>query len=282
MIPVDNPLFPVLDEAARSRRVVLFAGLPGVGKSLLVKAFAGLAQGAGRRVHLLQWDVARAAFETPALLARYPEVAGVTHAGIRKAVGLWARERVPAWHRAHPDPAHLLVGEVPLIGNRLVELAQTHADDAEALLAGDATLVLVPVPSREVRAHIEGARRRTTLDPSHEREAADAPPAVLRALWDELHALAAELAIAPGSAEAGAPYDPRVYGDVYLRLLNRRQARLLPIEELFEPGGSVYALDALFESELTATPAEVARAAAAIEGWTMERLEASVERWYEV
>ena len=33
---------------------------------------------AGRRAHAIQWDVTRAAFETPEILARYPEVEGVT------------------------------------------------------------------------------------------------------------------------------------------------------------------------------------------------------------
>ena len=41
------------------RRMVFFAGLPGTGKSLLVHQLVHLASGAGRQVHLIQWDVAR-------------------------------------------------------------------------------------------------------------------------------------------------------------------------------------------------------------------------------
>ena len=48
----------------------------------------------GRTVHLLQWDVTRASFEMPEVLARYPEIDGVSHAMIRKAMGLWARDGV--------------------------------------------------------------------------------------------------------------------------------------------------------------------------------------------
>ena len=61
---------------------------------------------------------------------------GVTHAAIRKAVGLWAREGVRRWDQAHPEDRHLLIGETPLIGNRLIELAQRREDGVEPLLAG--------------------------------------------------------------------------------------------------------------------------------------------------
>ncbi|PWU23936.1 MAG: hypothetical protein C5B48_07755, partial [Candidatus Rokuibacteriota bacterium] len=47
----------------RARRLVFFAGLPGTGKSLLVQQLAHVAGAAGRRIHLLQWDVARPVFE---------------------------------------------------------------------------------------------------------------------------------------------------------------------------------------------------------------------------
>jgi signal recognition particle GTPase len=98
MVPAESilrtgsALLEDLSRAARDDRCVFFAGLPCVGKTLLVQQLALLAHGVGRRVHLLQWDVARLAFETPALLSRYPEVDGVTHAALRKAVGVWVRE----------------------------------------------------------------------------------------------------------------------------------------------------------------------------------------------
>jgi len=99
----------------------------------MLQQFALIANEIGRVVHLLQWDVARGAFETPDLLARYPEVNGITHAAIRKAVGLWAREAVWRWERAHGEARHLLIGETPLIGNRLIELAQRREDEVEPL-----------------------------------------------------------------------------------------------------------------------------------------------------
>ena len=74
--------------ALACRRVIFFAGLPGTGKSLLVHQLVHLASGAGRQVHLLQWDVARPVFEASPAGRRYPLADGVTHPVIRRAAGL--------------------------------------------------------------------------------------------------------------------------------------------------------------------------------------------------
>src|SRR6266481_5104522 len=83
------------------RRLVFFAGLPGTGKSLLVHQLVHLATGVGRRVHLLQWDVARPVFEASPAGRRYPLADGVTHAVIRKAAGLWVRHAIARWSERH-------------------------------------------------------------------------------------------------------------------------------------------------------------------------------------
>src|SRR5712671_761507 len=119
--------------------MVFFAALLGVGKSLFIRELARAAHMAGRTVHLLQWDVARPAFVTPAIDARYPERDGVIHVVIQKAIGQWARGAVMRWNREH-DATHILIGEVPLIGNRLLDLAQVQAYDVEPLLAGPIVL----------------------------------------------------------------------------------------------------------------------------------------------
>src|SRR6187401_1123619 len=116
--------------------MVFVAGLPGVGKSLFIRELARAAHAAGRTVHLLQWDVVRLAFASPSIDARYPERDGITHAVIRKAVGRWARAAVLRWYRAHHASTHILIGEVPIIGNRLLELVQVQDNEAEPLLAG--------------------------------------------------------------------------------------------------------------------------------------------------
>jgi len=79
--------------ALADRRLVFFAGLPGTGKSLLVHQLVHLATGVGRRVHLLQWDVARPVFEASPAGRRYPLADGVTHAVIRSAAGRWSATR---------------------------------------------------------------------------------------------------------------------------------------------------------------------------------------------
>jgi hypothetical protein len=205
ILPRDSELFRRLHQAAVERRCVFFAGLPGVGKSLLLQQLSLLAGEGGRRVHLLQWDVARGPFETPAILGRYPETDGVTDAVIRKAVGIWARGAVGVWQERHADRRDLLIGEVPLIGGRLIELVQRRDDPVEALLAGEGTVFLIPVPSREVRQVIEAARVREMASPSHERERANAVPSLVRALWEEVTTVARELGVDRPLTRQGPP-----------------------------------------------------------------------------
>jgi adenylylsulfate kinase-like enzyme len=89
ILPSDSILYHTFAQLIGSQRLVVFAGLPGVGKSLLSQQLALMAHRAGRNVHLLQWDVARQPFATdPYVLTNYPEVDGVTHAAVRKAMGL--------------------------------------------------------------------------------------------------------------------------------------------------------------------------------------------------
>ena len=280
IVPPDSSVYSAL-AALVSRRIVLFAGLPGVGKSLLLKQLALLAGEAGRDVHLFQWDVTRGAFETPDLLARYPETGGVTHAAIRKGVGLWARGAVAAWHLRQADDA-ILIGEIPLIGNRLVELAQVRADEVEPLLAGEETLVVVVVPSRRIRSEIEGVRAGTIASPRHEREAADAPPGVIQMLSRELHRLGETLGLAQAAVGGEAPYTPEVYAGVYRHLLRHRNVEILEIDELFQAKGSVYDLTGI-AGELVASPQEVADTLAYLErNYTPEEVEREVENWFEI
>ena len=226
-----SPLFDALDTLARQARLAFFAGLPGTGKSLLIHQLAHLAHARGRQVHLLQWDVARPIFEGSRAGRRHPQVRGVTHGVIRVAVGRWARQAVARWHARHPGLDHVLIGETPFIGHRLVALARRASDEAEPVLAAPDTRFVIPVPSREVRAHRAAERERRAAAPRHPREREDAPPAVLRALWGELVAAAAALGIGDGAGPVGdVPYDPELYRRVYERLLVHRHALALPLD----------------------------------------------------
>ena len=67
-MPESPHIFRKFSQLIEDADLVFFAGLPGVGKSLLLQQMTLMALAAGRRVTLLQWDVARQPFETP----RYP------------------------------------------------------------------------------------------------------------------------------------------------------------------------------------------------------------------
>ncbi|MEM7538495.1 MAG: hypothetical protein AAF639_40380 [Chloroflexota bacterium] len=288
IIPTNTSFFNTLSQAASEKRAVFFAGLPGVGKSLYLQQLALMAHQADRVIHLLQWDVTRTAFETPDLLAQYPEVDGVTHAAIRKAVGLWARQAVLQWHQTYQEPEHILIGEVPLIGNRLVELVKPQQDEAEELLHSDQIQFILPVPSAKVREVIEEARNKSIANPQNEREKADASPNVLQMLWRDVYRLAHELGLVaePISAlgkDAGNPiYDPAIYASVYEYLLQHRHSQTMLIDMVLPKQASVYELD-IVSSELCASETEVAKIMSHIETeYSYDILDAEVQRWYEI
>ncbi|MEZ4630670.1 MAG: hypothetical protein R2880_08180 [Deinococcales bacterium] len=259
-------------------KIVLFAGLPGVGKSFLLKELSLMADAAGLRVHLLQWDLSRKAFEKDMWLKRYPEVDGVTHAAIRKAVGFWARGALLNWYEHHQREQAILIGEVPLIGNRLIELAQVQTDEAESLLA-EKVLFILPIPSKALREHIEKSRELTTKRPRHEKEAADAPPWVLRALWQELYEAGKFMAL--GELKDSQDYDPKLYRAVYQEVLKGRRLLRLELTETFTNTSSVYDY-AVQTQELLASPAEVAKSFSQAEalGESGDALEQMVKYWY--
>jgi hypothetical protein len=255
LIDEASPLFAALATLARDARLVFFAGLPGTGKSLLIREFAHLAHARGRAIHLLQWDVARPVFEASEAGRPYPQIEGVTHGLIRLAVGRWARAAVARWHAQHPAGQNLLIGETPFIGHRLVELARPERDDAEPVLTAPTTRFVIPVPSSALREHVEAERERRARAPLHPREREDAPPHVLRALWAEVAAAAGALGIASGAAG----YDPTVYQRLYERLLVRRHAQALPVDTRL-PTADVSAYDLRVPSvDLVPTAAETVR-----------------------
>lgn len=279
ILPTDSNLYRTFQKIVTQQRVVFFAGLPGTGKSLFLQQMALMAQEAGRVVHLLQYDVARMAFETAVNLAKYPEIDGFTHAAIRKAVGLWTRVGVLQWHKQYADPSHFLLGEVPLVGNRLIELTQKLDDEAELLLAGDTTRFVLPVPSLDVRRVIESAREKSIAQPRHHKEEKDAQPNVLRALWQEV----AQVGVQLGLATVGdGAYDPGVYTAVYHHLLQHRHTETLNIDTVLKPTGSAYNLR-ISGTELSATSAEVNAIIAAIEQqYTPEELDRAVANWFDM
>lgn len=280
IVPISSKLYNVLQDVASRRRMVFMTGLPGTGKSLLIQQLTLIASDMGRQVHLLQYDVARRVFERGENLTKYPELDGVTDPAIRKAVGLWARGAIQRWHEAHPEPEHLLIGELPLIGNRLIELIEVHEDATEALLSSQDALFVIPVPSWEVRTIIEERRASTIASPQHERETLDAPPNVLQALWVELNAFAREMGLTKTNPDT--PYNPYIYGGVYEALLRYRHQQFLLIEQPLKPKQSVYELDVVV-STLLAEPDEIDHIMEQLErDYTREELQEAVANWHAI
>ncbi len=274
-----DDLDAALDWIARGRRMVFFAGLPGVGKSLYIRELARVAHALGRRVHSLQWDVARPSFVSPNIAARYPDRDGIAHPMVRKGVGQWVREAVLRWHRETDGGTSVLIGEVPLIGHRLLELVQVHDDDLEPLLRDARTLFVTPVPSAPVRAAIEQARARTFENPSNPRESEDAPVDVVRESWNEVRALAVALGFAEAVGSTAPPFDPNAYAGVYRHLLRNRNALTLHVDVKLEQTASVYDHE-IEVTDILPTHAEAEAIIARLgREFTLPEIEAEVLRW---
>jgi hypothetical protein len=283
ILRADSTLYQAFEELIGSQRLVFFAGLPGVGKSLLLQQLALMAHLAGRRVHLLQWDVIRQPFVTDAyVLTRYPEVDGITHGAVRKAAGLWVRAAIGQWFRHHSDSADMLIGECPLIGNRLIELVQHHDDDVEPILCSPTAKFIIPVPSREVRRTIEEKREASSANPQHERENADAMPQVLQAAWLEVYRVAPELNITHTDPGHQGDYDPEIYQGVYSLLLKHRHSQRLPLTvHLPTEDLSVYDLY-VRQRDLAPSMDDVRTYMAQVEELyrDMTLLDQEIDRWY--
>ena len=255
---------------------VFFAGLPGVGKSLLLQQMTLMANEAGRRVHLLQWDVARQAFETP----KYPLENGATHPMVIKATGTWLRGALVKWDANVREQGAMLIGEVPLIGGRLMEIVRPAGDDAEALLRDARTQFAIPVPSTAIRALIESKRERSIAVPQHANEVHDAPPDLLRALWLDLLRVAEKLGLADETA-GDQPYDPEIYAAVYRHLLRHRHIQVLLIDQPLQPTASVYDLAAKIQ-HVRATAAEAEAIRRQLEATlSLEQILTDAQNWYE-
>src|SRR5262245_38302279 len=286
VVAADPRLYARLQGLASAQRLVFFAGLPGTGKSLLSHQLAHLAHAMGRTVHMLQWDVARPAFEASSAGQRYPVVHGVTHGVIRHAAGRWARQALVQWQEHHPEAHHLFIGETPFVGHRFIELARPHADAAEQLLRAVSCCFVVPVPSRAVRDCLEAERQRRSARPLHPQEREDAPPQILRDLWRQVVSIAPLLGIpsVSGVAAADVPYDPALYRQVYQHLLRHRQALVLPMDTMLPTATfSVYDF-AMPRYDVVPTTEEITRCIREVEQQypALDVLQRAMDQWYRI
>lgn len=269
-------LLPEELRAAVSRqRCVTVVGLPGMGKSLCVRELATLASQRGQQVHLLQWDVARLAWDTAEILAQYPEIGGITHVVIRKATALWVRRAVEHWFEQH-GPAHQLIIEAPLIGGRFTALAADIHDAAEVYLRGDQSLFLVMLPTAAVQQQLRQRRGLQLAHSAHALDQHNASLAVLDAQLQVIRMAAAQLGLPTGAAHG---YSPEVYAGVMRAVLRHRRVRWLKQQTLIDTTGSVYDLPGGVQ-RLEADAADVAatlKAASMIDPGAL-RIEVD-ERW---
>jgi hypothetical protein len=275
----DDPDLHAHLQALARLRMVFVAGLPGTGKSLVVHQLAHLAAAAGRRVHLLQWDVARPVFEATETGRRYPVVDGVTQPLVRRAVGRWARRAIVEC--AATSPGALLLGETPFVGGRLIELARPADDAAEALLAAPDCRFAIAVPSVEVRRFLEEERARRAAAPRHPREREDAPPDVLRDLWRQLASVARTLGLEV-AAGGDPPYDPDVYRAVFEAVLRRRRVEVVSVRTVL-PTGTMSAYDlGASAADLLPDPEEADRMLREVEAAHPDpgALAREVDRWW--
>ena len=278
LLSPDSTAFQLLQGAATRARIAVFCGIPGTGKSLFVREQVKLALAAKRRVTLMQWDVARQAFELPEILQRYPEVEGATHAMIRRAAGIWSRQAIAQWNQRSAAPAEMLIVEAPLVGGRWAELARPTDDTTEPLLRSNDSRYFVPTPSVAVRKAIEAARHDETAAHKHARDAANAIPQLMDELWRQVAATAASLHLIDSARSA--EYHPGHYYAVYKTVLKHRQVAQIPVDEIVKIADSPHALGTTVP-ELSPAPEQVPALLAAAESEGENHVRRQTELWYQ-
>ena len=282
IIPPTSQVYMMLNRLVDNQRIVFLTGLPGVGKSLLLNQLAHLAHFSGHQVYLLQWDILRDAFMTNRIASLFPDTDGITHSVIRRAAGLWVRQAVAQWHQEHLGEKSLLIGEAPLIGNRLLELVLPRNDAAESILLEKSTRFVLPIPSRRIRRLMETARQTSIKNPRNSRELNDAAPEVLKALWRELIRAAMALNIPTPPKGSDEDYDPRIYESVYLQVLKHRRYEITRLNiTLSTHSRSVYTFNMPVE-ELIPNASEVSHSIEEVEHTypNLHGLEQEMEEWY--
>ena len=264
--------FEELESRLPGSRCIVVVGLPGTGKSFLVRRIARLAAGEARRVHLLQWDIARLAWDTPEILARFPEVNGVTHAAIRGALGLWVRAAAARWFETYAPRGDLLIVEAPVIGGRFSALARPIEDALEPHLADRRTLFVVVAPTLGLQQQL---RERRAAESEAGADALERHNASLGVLDVMLAAVEHVARLWGRPPEVPGVYDPHLYVEVMRAVLKHRHVLVVRPDSLEQVQGSVYDLGAEV-LRVAATREEVATTIAAA-GRDLERLRKEVE-----
>ncbi len=244
-IPRESDVYRSLENLLDSR-IVIFSGLPGVGKSLYINAFREIAHDKGIDVDMIQWDVARKAFETDYISKHYPMGEGTVHNGLKLIAGLWLMDTVSHWIDFNESSENILLIEAPLVGNRFVEIMQKQSDEKLESYLYSKCKVVVPIPSKEVRLKIEKERERQVSEDA--KVWSGAKPSVMLMLWK----MTCEIANDFGrviDVSGQPPYDPEVYEFVYSKILKHRHFIPLHVDEVFkipeQDEDSLHSLDSM-------------------------------------
>ena len=231
IIPESSPVYKTLKQAAQTAKAVVFSGLPGVGKSLYINQFQLIATAEGKKVTVIQWDIARKSFETPEIAKRFPMGKGVVHNGVKLSVGKWLMDTLKSWLLSATSNKEILLIEAPLVGHRFIELATIQKDLLlEDFFSSDAFQIIAPIPSKKVRAKIEADRKAQISEDA--KVWSGAKPSVMLMLWKMICGIANEFGQSI-PMDGQPPYDPAIYEFVFEKILQHRHFIPLHINEIY-------------------------------------------------
>lgn len=278
IIPTSSPIFGKLKEVAETTQIVVFSGLPGVGKSLYIREFQLIAKSLEIPVDIIQWDVARKAFETPHIMQHFPMGDGTVHNGLKLIAGQWLMDEIDIWSEQYLDTQRILLIEAPLVGHRFIELVTINSDSAmEELLSSQKMKIVMPIPTSEVRTKIEAERARQVSEDA--KVWSGAKPSVMKMLWKMTCRIANEFG--KEIDLSGQPnYSDEVYQFVFSKILKHRNFVPLIIDEVFDvpadDESSLHAADSLKADAETADH----YGQMIIDNYSEERIDEIVSSWY--
>ena len=164
-----------------------------------------------------------------------------------------------------------------MIGNRLIELAQTREDQVESLLASPKASFVIPIPSRAVR---RTARQNALVTRNTNAKLPTRRLMSCKTYGKPYIVLRTSLAWHRNRQRSQSRLNPEIYSGVYQHLLQHRHVEPLLIDTLLPASASVYDLN-IVASELTATPDAVASIMAYIEAhYSPAKRKREVAQWY--
>ena len=278
IIPESSEIFQSLLEIAKTRKVVIFSGLPGVGKSLYIQEFQKIIKGLEKKIDVIQWDVARKSFESEEIAKHFPMGEGTVHDGVKIMSGLWLIDVLKNWIESNESNDKVLLIEAPLVGHRFVELVHKNGDQmVEDFLASEKSIVVMPIPTKEVREKIELERKRQVSEDA--KVWSGAKPSVMLMLWKMTCGIANKFGM-DIDMSGQPPYSPGIYEYVFAEILKHRHFEPLIIDEIFQvpeqDESELHSLESLKADQKEA----LLYAERVKENYTDKQIDDIVQRWY--